>query len=116
MERLKTYLLLHLTIILFSLTSVFSKFASIAYNDEGLRSFRLALFLALMLLNCAVYAVAWQKVIKKLELNVAYANRTVYLIWAQIWAVLIFKENLCVSNIVGLLMVFIGVLVVVLHE
>ena len=69
-----------------------------------------------MLLNCFVYAIAWQKVIKKFDLNVAYANRTVYLIWSQIWAVFIFHENLTVTNIIGLLVVFIGVLVVQKYE
>mgnify|MGYP000215298209 FL=1 len=69
-----------------------------------------------MLLNCFVYAIAWQKVIKKFDLNVAYANRTVYLIWSQIWAVFIFHESLTVTNMIGLLVVFIGVLVVQKYE
>ncbi len=116
MERLKKYLPLHLTIMLFSLTSVFSKAASVYYNKDGLGSPLVWLFLFLMMLNCGIYALAWQKVIAKFDLNVAYANRTVYLIWVQIWAVLIFKENLCASNIVGLLIVMAGVLVVVFHE
>lgn len=73
-------------------------------------------FLFLMLLNCFVYAIAWQKVIKKFDLNVAYANRTVYLIWSQIWAVFIFHESLTVTNMIGLLVVFIGVLVVQKYE
>ncbi len=116
MERLKKYIPLHLTIMLFSLTSVFSKAASVNYNKGGIGSPWLWLFLFLMMLNCGVYALAWQKVIKKFDLNVAYANRTVYLVWVQLWAVLIFKENLCASNIVGLLIVMAGVLVVVFHE
>lgn len=73
-------------------------------------------FSFLMLLNCFVYAIAWQKVIKKFDLNVAYANRTVYLIWSQIWAVFIFHESLTVTNMIGLLVVFIGVLVVQKYE
>ncbi len=113
MEKLKKYIPLHLTIMLFSLTSVFSKGASVFYNREGIMSPALWLFLFLMMLNCGIYAIAWQKVIKRFDLNVAYANRTVYLIWVQIWAVMIFKESLCASNIIGLLVVMAGVLVVV---
>ena len=101
---------------LFSLTSVFSKAASGYYNAGGLKSPMVWLFLFLMMLNCGVYAIAWQKVIRRFELNVAYANRSVYLIWVQIWAVMIFKENLSASNIVGLVIVMAGVLVVVFHE
>ena len=116
MEKLKRFLPLHLTIMLFSLTSVFSKAASVRYNAGGIRDPLLWLFLFLMMANCGVYALAWQKVIRSFDLNVAYANRTVYLLWAQIWAVLIFREQLCASNIAGLLLVIAGVLVVVFHE
>ena len=116
MERMKRFIPLHLTILLFSLTSVFSKAASVRYNQGGVTDPMLWLFLFLMMANCGVYAIAWQKVVSRFELNVAYANRTMYLIWVQIWAVLIFHENLRVSNILGLLLVIAGVLVVVFHE
>ena len=116
MERLKRFIPLHLTILLFSLTSVFSKAASIRYNTGGLQDPYLWLFLFLMMANCGIYAQAWQRVIRKFDQNVAYANRTVYLVWVQVWAVMIFKENLCLSNIAGLLLVIAGVLVVVFHE
>lgn len=112
MGRIKDYILLHLNIMFFSFTSVFSKLASNCLNRDGIRSLWLYVFLFLMLLNCFVYALAWQKVIKKFELNVAYANRSIYLIWSQVWAVVIFHENLTVRNIVGLLIVFAGVMIV----
>ncbi len=116
MERIKKYVLLHLTIMLFSLTGVFSKIASQYYSKEGLTSLMLYVFLFLMLLNCFFYALAWQRIIKRFELNVAYANRNVYLIWSQVWAVVIFRENLSINNILGLMLVFVGVLVVVWNE
>lgn len=116
MKKLKRFIPLHLTIMLFSLTSVFSKAASVWYNKEGLFSPMVFLFLFLMVLNCGVYALLWQKVIKYFQLNVVYANREVYMVWSQIWAVIIFHENLSVSNIIGLLMVMAGVLMVVTHE
>lgn len=116
MEKLKDYILLHLNIMLFSFTSVFSKLASQQFNKHGLFSAGMIGFSFLMFINCFVYAIAWQKVIKKFDLNVAYANRTVYLIWSQIWAVFIFHESLTVTNMIGLLVVFIGVLVVQKYE
>ena len=112
MWKIKDYILLHLNIMLFSFTSVFSKLASVQFNKKGIWSIWLYVFLFLMLLNCFVYALAWQKVIRRFELNVAYANRTVYLIWSQVWAVMIFHENLTARNILGLLIVFVGVMIV----
>lgn len=86
------------------------------YNKHGLSGIWLYIFLMLMILNCFIYALAWQKVIKHFDLSVAYANKSVYLIWSQIWAVVIFHENLSPQNILGLLVVFIGVLVVQRYE
>ncbi|UWP58438.1 EamA family transporter [Ruminococcus gauvreauii] len=116
MGKTKDYVQLHLNILLFSLTGIFSKLASIQYNKEGLTSVWLYVFLFLMIADCGIYAIAWQKVIKKFTLSTAYANKSVYLIWSQVWAVLIFRENLTVNNIIGMLIVFIGVMVVQRYE
>ena len=109
MSKVKDYIQLHLNILLFSLTSVFSKFASIQYNRHGLSSPLLYLFLFLMVANCGIYAITWQQVIKKFSLSTAYANKSVYLLWSQIWAVVVFHENLSIQNIIGILVVLFGV-------
>ena len=112
MNKAKDYIQLHLNILLFSLTSVFSKAASVQLNRGGIKNPLLYVFLFLMVANCGIYAIAWQKVIKKFSLSTAYANRSVYLIWA----VIIFHENLTVKNIIGLLIVLVGVMVVQRYE
>lgn len=101
-----------MAIFIFSFTSVFTKCASTVFREAGIWNFKLYVFLFLMILNCFIYAIVWQKVIKKFDLSVAYANKSVYLIWTQIWAVVIFGEALTLANIIGLVIVFAGVLVV----
>ena len=108
MKNFRNYLQLHLNILLFSLTSVFSKLASIQYNKNGLHAPLLYVFLFLMIANCGIYAIAWQQV--------AYANKSVYLLWSQIWAVAIFHEQLSVQNIIGILIVLFGVWTVQRYE
>ena len=115
MGKIKDYILLHLCVLLFSFTSVFSKLAALAYNEEGLMSGKLFLFATLMILDCIVYAFFWQKAIAKIDLNIGYANRSVYLIWSQLWAVSLFHETLTTKNILGLVIVLIGVLTVSLN-
>lgn len=107
---------MHLSVLLFSFTSVFTKLASAEFNKNGIYGWKLYLFLFLMLLNCFIYALVWQKIISRFELSVAYANKSVYLIWTQVWAILIFQETLTVQNIIGLIIVFAGVLVVQKYE
>lgn len=112
MKRFKDYIFLHLNICLFSFTGVFSKLASNVLNESGLRSMMLYVYLGLMLLNCVIYAIAWQRTIKNFDLSFAFANRSVYLVWSQVWAVIIFKESLTVCNIIGMLVVLAGVMIV----
>ena len=77
MNKAKDYIQLHLNILLFSLTSVFSKAASVQLNRGGIKNPLLYVFLFLMVANCGIYAIAWQMVIKKFSLSTAYANRSV---------------------------------------
>ena len=112
MGKIKDYILLHLCVLIFSFTSVFSQLAALAYNEGGLMSGKLFLFATLMILDCIVYAFFWQKAIAKIDLNIGYANRSVYLIWSQLWAVSLFHETLTTKNILGLVIVLIGVLTV----
>lgn len=116
MAKIKDYVILHLNVMLFSLTGIFSKMASIQYNRQGLKSVMLWIFVFLMLANCGIYAIVWQRVIKKFDLHIAYANRSVYLFWSQIWAVLIFGEHLTANNILGIIIVFAGVILVSLYD
>ncbi|MBQ3428634.1 MAG: EamA-like transporter family protein [Mogibacterium sp.] len=115
MGKVKNYLLLHMCVMIFSFTSVFAKFAANAYNEGGFLNYKFFLFVFLMLLICVLYAFFWQKVIKNVDLHVGYANRSVYLIWGQIWAITIFGEHLSFKNVIGLLVVLAGVLIVTLN-
>lgn len=115
MGRVKDYFLLHLCVMIFSFTSVFAKAAANSYNNGGFMNPKLYLFVFLMLAVCVIYAFFWQKVIKNVDLHVGYANRTVYLIWGQIWAISIFGEHLSLKNVIGLIIVLIGVLIVTLN-
>ena len=104
----KDILMLQAVFMIYSISSVVSKFAS----GKEVFSFEFILFYGLDVIVLGIYALLWQQVIKKFELSVAYANKSVYLIWGQLWAVAIFREHLSFMNIVGLMLVFAGVVVV----
>ena len=109
-KKLTDYLLLHLSVFLFSLTGVFSKLA--ANSMENGIQLKTLLFLALMVLNCGVYALFWQQNLKKFEMHTAYAHKTVYNIWSICWAGFLFHENVTVGNILGALLIIAGVVVI----
>lgn len=60
----------------------------------------------------AVYAVLWQQMIKRFELSVAYANRSMAVVWSMVWAVIFFHNTITLQNIAGVLLVVIGTILV----
>ena len=103
--RAKTYLALHLLLVVYSLNGVLSKLAA-QYPFMSLR-FLLLYGAGIGLLG--VYAIGWQQVIKRLPLTTAYANRAVSVIWGIVWGTIIFHERLNVHQVAGALIVLVGV-------
>jgi drug/metabolite transporter (DMT)-like permease len=59
-----------------------------------------------------IYAVLWQQMIKRFELSVAYANRSMAVVWSMIWAVIFFHDNITVNNIIGVCLVVAGTFII----
>ncbi|MCR4789176.1 MAG: EamA family transporter [Lachnospiraceae bacterium] len=101
------FLLLQITFLIYSGSSVVAKFAS----GNEVMSFKFILFYGLEVMILGVYAILWQQAIKKYELSVAYANKAVTLLWALLWSVIIFKETLKPTQVIGVLTVIVGIIV-----
>ena len=109
--KMKDVVLLHLNILMFSLTGVFSKCAANSVNQNGIFHMHTVIFGILMLLNCGIYAVFWQQVLKRFDVHIAYAHKAVYNIWSLLWAVLIFSEQITIGNIIGTVFIIVGIIV-----
>lgn len=105
---LKNILLLQLIIIIYTISSVMAKLAS-ASSEEPLR---MLMFLGAEFVILAIYAVLWQQMIKRFELSVAYANRAMAILWSMIWAVIFFHDEITSRNILGVLIVLVGMVIV----
>ena len=96
---LKNIILLQAIIIIYTVSSVMAKFAS-ANKETPIKFF---LFLGLEFAILAVYAVLWQQMIKRFDLSVAYANRSMAILWSMIWAVIFFHDKITLRNVLGVL-------------
>lgn len=105
---MKKLIFLQAIIIIYTISGVMAKMASVSV-DEPLR---MLLFLGLEFVILAVYAVLWQQMIKRFELSVAYANRSMAILWSMIWAVLFFRDEITMKNILGVLIVLAGTIIV----
>ena len=76
-------------------------------------SFQWCALYALLIFILGVYAILWQQLLKVMPLNLAYANKAVTLLWGMLFGVLVFKETISLTNILGGLIVLAGVIVMV---
>lgn len=109
MEKTKRLIILHINILLFSFTGVFSKLCANSIGKSGIFSIFTLIFAGLILLNCGIYAVFWQQNLKYFDVNVAYAHRSVYNVWALLWSVLIFSEKITFGNVLGTILIITGI-------
>ena len=103
----KTFLYLQFTVMIYSLSSIFSKYAS----GAPFLSLRYVFFIGLVVLCLGIYALLWQQVLKKAKLSAAYANKGVSLIWNMLFGYFIFAERVSLQNVIGALIVLSGIAV-----
>ena len=108
----KYYVLLMLLMLLMSFRGVCSKTAA----GERFLSFRWCLFYGMLLGILGLYAVFWQQILKHVELSRAYACKAVTVVWGMVWGVVFFHESLTPANIIGGLLVIVGVILVTWGE
>lgn len=111
-ERVKSYILLHIVLVLYSMGGICSKLAA----EQTFLSFKFILFYGILLLNLAVYALLWQQILKRLPLVTAYANKAVTVIWGMLWGYLFFQELIRLQQILGGLIIIAGVYFVVTEK
>jgi len=105
--NLKYLLLLHLMLMLYSLSGIASKLAA----QQEFMSFKFCLCYAAIILLLGVYAIGWQQVIKRLPLTTAFANKAVTVVWGLIWGLVVFSESITVGKAIGAAMVIAGVVI-----
>ena len=110
--KMKDFIFLHLSFIVYSINMVFSKYAA----AEKLFSFKWMLLYGMVIFILFVYAILWQQTLKKMPLTVAYANKSIVVIWGIIIGAVLFKEEITWNMIVGAGVIIFGIYLVVTGE
>lgn len=111
-EKVKNQFILQLLNILFSLSGVVTKIASDRMQAHGLLSMPTALAIAGYLLILGIYAIFWQKIIKKVSLSTAYLSKGLVVFWTLLWSALLFSEGITVWNLIGAAVIVAGTVLV----
>lgn len=108
-RNLYVYLGLHILLLVYSASTVFSKLAS----GYSFLSVGFLLCYGIVLLLLGMYAVFWQQIIKKLPLMTAYANKAVTVVWGIVWGAAVFHEEITWGKTLGAVLVIAGVMLYV---
>lgn len=112
MSKYKTVVMLHMLILIYSVSGIFSKLAA----NEVFLSPKFILYYSVVILLLGVYAIGWQQILKKLPLTVAYSNRAITIAWGMVWGWILFKEVITFEKLFGIIIIIIGVIMFVREE
>lgn len=107
MKNCKTLLLLHLMLMVYSMSGIFSKLAA----EQPFLSFRFCLYYGAIIALLGLYAIGWQQIIKRMPLTLAFANKAVTTVWGLVWGLLFFKESVTWGKLAGIALIVAGVVV-----
>ena len=100
----KIILCLQAAVCLYTFSGVAAKFAS--QYDFLSKGYILCYGVEILILG--IYAVIWQQIIKRVDISIAYANRSLAIFWSMLWAALLFQETVSLQNILGVLLILAG--------
>lgn len=106
-KKINSVILLNIIMLIYSLSSVFSKKA--AENDFLSKGFMI--FYVLVLFSLGVYAIGWQQVIKYIPLTTAYSNKAVTVVWGMVWGYVLFHERISSGKVIGAFLIIAGIII-----
>lgn len=108
-KQVKNYILLHITLVFYSINGVLSKMAA----GEPFLSTKFCILYGAVIFNLGLYAILWQQILKRISLSKAFINKSITVVWGMIWGVLIFNEKITLQMLIGSAVIFLGVYLVV---
>lgn len=111
-EKAIWFILLHVLLLVYACSDIASKLAA----GKEFLSFEFILFYGMVIFLLGIYAIFWQQILKKIPLITAYANKSVTIIWGMVFGALLFKEQISLNQILGAIIIIVGVYFVVLED
>lgn len=111
-SKVKTLILLHGILAVYSTSTIFSKLAA----GQKFLSIKFCLYYGLIILLLGFYAIGWQQIIKRMPLTAAFANKAVTVVWGIIWGFVFFKEPITPGKVVGAVLVIAGIVMYALAD
>lgn len=98
-------LLLAVTLLIQSFSSVFVKMA----GRYPVMSFHFLFYYGMGILCLGIFSIMWQFLLERIPLTTAYLRKGITYVLVLIWSVLIFREQITWNNVLGSIIIIIGV-------
>ena len=105
-SQVKTFFELQGIMMLFSFSTVCSK---IIGKENGITGKAMIIYIV-MLLILGIYAIFWQRIIKKTTLTWAYSAKGMTVVWGLIWGAVFFQESINIWKVAGCCIIIGGIL------
>ncbi|MFY0518404.1 EamA family transporter [Lysinibacillus sp. UGB7] len=105
------YFFLILSIVFQSFSFVFSKLAAVSLENTPFIFYIVNKYYFLSLVCLGIQAIFWQKTLNKMELSKAYPYTALIYLFILIYTYFIFKEPISINNIIGTIIIMIGIFV-----
>lgn len=100
-------LIILLAFVIYSCSSIFSKFASL----HEFLSLPYLGFFACVVVALGIYAILWQKVLSYMELNKAFLCKSITILFILAFSVILFDETLTINNLIGAAFIICGLVI-----
>jgi len=110
--RVISYLLLHCILVLYSIGGLIAKKTA----GHAFLSLPWIANYSVIIAILFAYAIAWQMILKRINLTVAFCNKAVTIVWGIIWGAIFFSEAITIKKVLGAAVVMIGVWMVILGD
>ena len=99
------YFLISFTFLFYSLIGLVMKNAS----NNSFMSMEFILKYIFILLLLVIYSILWQKVLNYFPLSIAYSYKGTTVLWTLLWSTIFLNEKVTLFNILGSLIILIGI-------
>lgn len=106
MKKTKSSILIIVLYLFYSLIGIIAKHNAMTSAPASISFFSL---LALQLLCLFIFALGWQYILKISTLSKAYAFKGTVVLWGMLFARFIFKESITFNNIIGSIIIAMGI-------
>lgn len=100
------FILLHMNFLIYFSSGLVGKYAS----KNPIFSFPFLVLYLCSLFLMFLYSIFWQQLLKKIPISIAYANKSVIIIWGLCSGYILFNEAITFKMLVGVVMIIIGII------